>query len=634
MSVTPVGGIDLPYPLPNGLASTGFAVVGPFGVNFDPPGSPTGLDLFLPNDQGFPIGTNVFVFSYDEAAGGWVQRGTGNVQGIPGQGSATRVVATNVVRRSGLYAAGGFFNTCPTTLTGRVLDAAGDPVPDASVQVDTGHAARTNSSGEFTIPGVPAFAFANALDGVCLDRAVNLRVSRAPAQGGGISGLTQISNPALGQTTDIGDLQIAAFPSPTTGTLIGVLTGSDSEPNVTVGLFGPDGTEPSVNVEADGQFFTTGLTPGFYTASTTFQASDEVFATAEVPVGSVGVLTLSPSRGSGEGTLTAVVGVEDGSLATDPTDTNAVPAPLAGAQVLLFGTDSISEDGLLRTTDADGRVTFEGVDGPFTISAQALVDGTRRATTVVGIEPTGEVRLILEARDALVADATVSGNVQNLPVSPQATTRVLAVARGDLDGDLFLASETADPSTGAYSLSVPSGVELDLFVVVEDTTQVQPIFGARAYLPVVGPLAPAQVETVDPDAALDGAAILFDRTVEVNLTGAAETADPVVATLEVLLPGSTGFADARRLPIPIGELASGGGQLLLPSVGTLSTLAAGSGAATLRLAQGPDQPLGGPRRRASVALAAEDAPLAIELDEPPTVTAPADGSTFGAAGLA
>lgn len=621
LSLQPVAGDAMPYPLPNGLAPAGFAFIGPTGIDFDPPVS-AGLDLFLPNTYGYPIGTEVFIYAYDEDLGLWVNRSsqtgsTGFVQGVPGNPGLTWVVAPGVVTESGLYTAGGFFQGCGTEVRGRLVDTSGGPLADATVAFSTGHAARTDEAGEFSLPGLPLFDYSAALSGLCVSKPYTFRLLRAASEGGAIAGPFAGLTPSLNGVTDLGTIP-TGLAAPTSGVLVGLLTGSATEPAVTLEVNGPEG--PSLSIEdADGQFFQSDLTPGFYTASTQFENGiTPIYSSTTIEAGRVGFVTLSPDRGTGSGTVTAFVGVEDGS-------TESPPTPVAGAQVLLFGSDSASAHGILRSTDVNGEVTFLGVDGPYTVSAQALVDGRRSAASAVSVEPGTTLQLILDDSAALTPEVTLSGVVANLPADPGLSVEVQAVARGDFGGALFSTRAAVDPGDGSYAVDVPPDVPIDLAVLVLDGGAATPL---AAVVPraggAVGPFGVGATPSagLDADTAAPGA-IAFDRAVSATF-GGADPGLPVTLSVDLALPAG------GRLRLTAGDLDPGGGVALLPD---FEELGLGGYTATVRAEQGPQSAATGLRWRASYPAESNLAELAFNLDGAPQLLSPA-ASTLGAAELA
>ena len=176
--------------------------------------------------------------------------------------------------------------------------------------------------------------------------------------------------------------------------------------------------------------------------------------------------------------------------------------PVSGASVVLQGTDAASAGGLAGTTDANGEIAFVGVTGPYTVTAQADLS-TGSTTTRVGVSlveisplvagspPAGTIGVPLdsEVELSLPVNATLSGVVANRPVlSGSEYLEVLAVARGGVDFDERV---TVNPTTGAYSMSIPAGATLDCLVVHRaNAFQFHPPVLASLLAPGVGPAAP------------------------------------------------------------------------------------------------------------------------------------------------
>lgn len=176
--------------------------------------------------------------------------------------------------------------------------------------------------------------------------------------------------------------------------------------------------------------------------------------------------------------------------------------PVSGAAVMLQGTDVASAAGLVQTTGAGGTALFVGVTGPFTVTAQAdfpLGGMTRRvggslidiAPMLSGSPPAGTIGVLLDLDAELTppVNATLSGVVTNRPVlTGNQYLEVVAEGRGSVE---FFESAFVDPTTGAYSMSIPSGAQLDCYVARrQDFTQFQPPILATLLAPGIGPTGP------------------------------------------------------------------------------------------------------------------------------------------------
>ena len=173
--------------------------------------------------------------------------------------------------------------------------------------------------------------------------------------------------------------------------------------------------------------------------------------------------------------------------------------PVAGAAVTLQGTDPASALGLSAPTGASGTVTFFGVAGPYSVTAQVtktfLGTTTRLATSLIdvspalsGTPPAGTIGVVLfsDFEETPSVDAMLTGTVTNLPPLPgNEFVRVGAVGNGPVDFGWYT---SVDPVTGSYSMPIPSGVTIDCFVV-HRTNSYQPSSPVKASLlqPGVGP---------------------------------------------------------------------------------------------------------------------------------------------------
>lgn len=177
-------------------------------------------------------------------------------------------------------------------------------------------------------------------------------------------------------------------------------------------------------------------------------------------------------------------------------------APVSGATVVLQGTDAASAGGLMQTTAANGRTLFTGVTGPYTVTAQAdfPVGGlTRRVggslidigPVVSGSPPAGTIGVLLDIDPefSLPVDATLSGVVGNRPPLPGLQfLEVVAQGNGPVE---FFERALVNPTTGAYSMSIPSGVKLDCYVAHRlNSAQFQSPILATLLAPGVGPTGP------------------------------------------------------------------------------------------------------------------------------------------------
>ena len=634
VSIVRVEGEELGHPLPANIAAAGFAAIGPTEARFDPLGGLFGLNAILPNTAGFPLGTTVDIWAWDADNLAWVNRSVqtgqqGLVISVPGGGSGIQAIGAIV--EGGIYTGGLISNNgFSTTLSGRLLNTDAAPIRDATVAVATGQAGLTDEDGRFSIAGVPAFDYAAALGGNPTAVPVNVgyRISTAAEDGALV--LPPTFAPAIGitpgGTTNLGD---TVFAVPKVGALVGVLTGEQEIPGTPVTLVGPSGSE-FITVGESNQYFVLNLEPGFYTSSTIFAAGgNPVYASTVVTEGQTNAVTLSPEGGTGTDDVTIFVGIEDGSSTTP-----LVPAP--GAQVLLFGTDAGSSQGVLRTTDAFGQASFLGVDGPYVVSAETLtlVNGASRRVTATAYSVSadvGSITLALDGESLPLVNATLEGTLSDLPLlDPGQSLELLAVTRGDVNGERWAETTPIDPIAGTYSLAVPPTQLLDLALLTVDTG----LAGADSTL--------AQVVTLDTqpapigagaigvfDASFnDGPVIFFDQLADLELAGGPTKGQTATVALDLTLPGASGPNDTVRLPLPLGTVAENGGVLALPAIDTLVLANYGL---VLRVTE---ESFDEARSVASTPLTSPVTSVALTLDQPPFVDDPFDGATFTATELA
>ncbi len=193
-------------------------------------------------------------------------------------------------------------------------------------------------------------------------------------------------------------------------------------------------------------------------------------------------------------------------------DDNSTPlTPVIGATVTLQGVYPTSWNGIVQPTGAGGAAIFPGVAGPYSMTAQAdhtwLGTTTRLASSLIDVQPaisgnppagTIGVPLFASYEVPPSVDAWLSGNVANLPaLSGNQFVEVVAVANGPVD---FEWSTTVDPSTGFYSMPIPSNTPIDCFVAHRE----DPAFDKRTILatliqPGVGQIGPGATLSWNPD---------------------------------------------------------------------------------------------------------------------------------------
>ncbi|MBK9313660.1 MAG: IPT/TIG domain-containing protein [Acidobacteria bacterium] len=145
IQLTVVEGSRLPgIELPKGVYSTAIAQITPFGTTFSP-----GASLQFPNPDlnNLPPGSKLDLYRYDSTAGIFVKRGTATVTAD----------GANVTSDGRIIDVASFwFVASPsgiTTVTGRVIDLLGLPVPGAIVSVN-GRSNTSDQNGGFSIADV------------------------------------------------------------------------------------------------------------------------------------------------------------------------------------------------------------------------------------------------------------------------------------------------------------------------------------------------------------------------------------------------------------------------------------------------------------------------------------------------
>lgn len=535
LNVTPVDPANVPMPLaPAGGAvdASSYVTIQPGAATFDngSMGPDTGLDVRLPNDRDFPLGAMVDVWSFDHGAGEWVNRSaqTGQ-QGmvVSDGGSGTVITAAGVILEGGWHAPVMPIDpACATTIIGRVVDDFGQPIPNASVSTSLGQFATSAADGTFSIPSVPAYD-ALVLP-TCADPLESVEVLViSPVVYGAVKMAVDVLPAAVvhGGTTDVGDVMITV---PTTGSLSGVLNDSGAGIPGDIMITGPANTTVSAN--ASGTFFRTGLGEGSYTASFTFAGdADATEVPFDISANEVTTIAIQRVRGGGSDSVTVLV-------LFDPTeDVNGDMVPLQGASVMLVGTDGSSSGGLPGTTDANGEVVFQDVDGPFTVTAQAdlVFEGetNRTALTLVGITPpSGTIGMVISQDDddggQPMFDAALDGTVTNIPVLGPSEFLEISATNGNFDS-----VANVDLMTGAYSIGIPSGETL--------IVQLRRIDGSEVVSSMiemgVGPAAPAGMLVADFDMGSAGL-IPYDREVSLSYMDTQPNADVSVLELTLFLP--------------------------------------------------------------------------------------------------
>jgi hypothetical protein len=517
LNVTPVPGWEVPMPLGRNLDAAGFVTIQPSHAAFDTSHTEAdedveeGLDVTLSNERGLPVGTEVEVWSFDHDDEAWVNRSeeTGQTGIVENGGSTTRIQVSGVITKGGWHAGVVPVNeACATTIRGRVVDQFGEVVVGAVVATYMGQFADTDSDGEFEILSVPAYRPGDLPS--CTAIPVELQIRALEA---GVTAHRVTLNAVVpGGVTVAGDIQIEI---PQVGDCVGLVSQSGVGFPGTVVIAGPTGLD--VATDANGRFFVSGLEPGSYTASFQFPGDlNPTIRAFEITTGKITTLTIEKNGGTGSRDITVIV-VGNGSVST--------PKPVSGATVTLVGSDNLSAAGLAGTSNDLGEVFYRDVDGPFTATAQIDVplpfSGGRfrsAGTTVAINSPDGTIGVLIESEDNAFPelDAALSGTVSNMPLpDPSESIQIFASLRG---GFVFKNVTIPDPVSGQYSLQVPSGEVIDVYLTRSESNTSSSIGNTvRSAILAVAQPAVGAGETMTVDFDLAGqSTILFENPVDLS----------------------------------------------------------------------------------------------------------------------
>ncbi len=548
VNMTPVPPENVPMPLPGALNPSSFVTIQPANASFNP-----ALSITLPNSDDLPVGTMVDIWSFDHGEGTWVNRSeeTGNQGVVTDLGGFLAIVADNVITEGGWHSGTTPVDPeCATTIAGRVVDLSDNPVPDVLVSLSTGQFGSTLDDGTFSIPNVPAYD-ASLLPEICM--AVDVEIHYlAPVAFGAVAHQDLIAAGTIvtGGITDLGDVPLAVVEK---GSLVGLVSENGAGLPGTVRITGPAPLTDVQEVQssAQGTFFVACLEPGDYTAEFDF---DSGTATVDLTVTAhrTTVINVIPEPASGSQVNVLVVAFGEG---------NTEEVPIPGARVTL---QTSSQSGL-GLTNAQGIASFNGFTGPFTVTAQmeTNVGGfmQRLAMSLVGVNPPGTPVTIgvpfFEGAPANVAlDATLMGTVTNIPTGG---IPMVEVSSNQVPGG-FLGFAFPD-GTGAYSLGIPSGVQLDASALAPGGT-----LGAV----IETGISAGAGQTITRDFNFNGTSFCpFDNAVNVTYTNPPTGADVF------------GFA---------GLVLRGAGDLFFPAIDTTSM---GSPPATIMLPDLSDAKISG-----------------------------------------
>jgi uncharacterized protein (TIGR03437 family) len=188
--LTPLQNARTPVELPFGFYSSSIVQITPFNVSLDP-----GAKLTLPNKDGFPAGSRVALFRYDQEVGKFVQEAATAQVSTDGQRIET---AADAIKTTSYYFAAPSRDT--TTIVGRVLETdRRTPVNRALVRF-RGQEAYTDGNGSYTLRYIPVRSGESVSIEVSVVRPSG-RVDRVQSAG---------VPPVLGGTTRVPDVSMPA----------------------------------------------------------------------------------------------------------------------------------------------------------------------------------------------------------------------------------------------------------------------------------------------------------------------------------------------------------------------------------------------------------------------------------------
>ena len=452
------------------LDAASYVTIEPVGASFQTGltlGGTQGLDLTIPNTRQFPAGMLLDVWAYDETVGAWVNRSEQTLSQGQVSGDMATVAAPGVLLRGGHYAfAAPLDAPCATVLEGNVVDQLGNPLVHASVATSLGAFDTTDVNGDFSM-SIPAYLLdmLPTCVGADIDVSVTLPVAfETPSQGTSLFA-AEIN---LGGVTDLGQF---TFSLPGTGVLVGrVIDNGIPVVGDTVMLTGPETIE--LVTDDRGRFSAFGMQPGSYQAAHTFTGA-EAPTTVSFAVLAHEIVPIAVQRTGGLGSHDVTVTVlRDSGDPTRPFES------VAGASVVLVGSDPFSSAGLQATANQKGQVEFTSVDPPYDVTAHFDVtfdDASegRFATSLLGIDPPGEdIGLPVLVREPTIepeTDATLVGTVAHLVDDRDDFDYVYSVHATSTDPlRPFSDDVEVDEFDGTFEIPIPVG--LDLHVVLRETT--------------------------------------------------------------------------------------------------------------------------------------------------------------------
>jgi hypothetical protein len=459
LSVVPVPARQVPMalePESGPVDAASYVTIQPANASFDTTGGvegglPQGLDVVLPNERGFPVGTMVDVWSFDHDVGDWVNRSeqTGNQGVVVDNGDGTtRIDASGVILAGGWHSP--VLELGPAFETEVVLDLVdqdGNPIANAWVRSWLGQFAQSDESGQVSMPGVNAYWPGDLATPTPIPSGLDFTTT-SPVDKNAVECDIHVDSRdiVLGGVTDLGTVVCEI---PVQGTLV-LRARKDNQlvPGVAVTLTGPETVEA---VTDDWGALLRPLDVGLWTAAITFEGNDEPTAVIfEIRECEFTFVDVQDNRGQGEGDVTVrvmawdrvqpsiyglgpygfVEGVLDdcfqqGPLGIFGLELDGAPVrpwePLGGAAVRLQSGDGGPGEGLVGFTNVDGEVSFADVTPPYHVAVQqdevytfqfedeklGVVEESfvwRLGTSVVGVTP-GSDELVIPVDRPTVDDS-------------------------------------------------------------------------------------------------------------------------------------------------------------------------------------------------------------------------------------
>ncbi len=379
--LTPLQNARTPVELPFSFYSSSIAQITPFNVRLDP-----GAKLTLPNKDGFPAGSRVALFRYDQEVGKFVQDAAVAQVSADGQRIET---AADAIKITSYYFAAPARDT--TTIVGRVLETDRRTPINRALARFRGQEAYTDGNGSYTLRFVPVRSGENISVEVSVVRPSG-RVDRV--QSAGVASV-------LGGTTKVPDV---SMPAPTVNrppTIIApprVEAEEGKTTNVRFNVSDPDGNAIR-DVRVEGASFASVIKGGTTAATAYFLRLTPNFSHSGGYV-----LTIRAEDGAG--------GLGRSLISLFVKDVNR--APVATNQAVTLDEDSTTSI-RLGGSDPDGdRVAFSVVSQPL---SGALTGSAPNLTYKPNLNFNGVDRFTFKVNDGVVDSNLATVTITVRPVN-------------------------------------------------------------------------------------------------------------------------------------------------------------------------------------------------------------------------